>query len=68
VLLASSKRGVVYVGSTQRQILRSYEVGSSDRTMTIDITVMPGGLYHVEYYPHDNKDRQVFTRQVVRVE
>ena len=62
------KSGVVHVTSIQGQILRSYEVASSARTITVDISDMPAGLYHVEYYPHDNKERQVYTRQVVRVE
>jgi len=63
-----SPAGVVHVTSIQGQILRSYEVASSARTITVDISDMPAGLYHVEYYPHDNKERQVYTRQVVRVE
>jgi len=62
------KAGVVHVTSIKGQILRSYEVASSDRAITIDISDMPSGPYHIEYYPNDNKERQVFTRQVVRVE
>jgi len=62
------KAGIVHVTSIQGQILRSYEVASSDRTITVDITDMPSGPYHVEYYPYDNRERQVFTRQVVLVD
>lgn len=60
-------RGRLVVTGTNAQILRDVEIDQLTFEGEIQLYDLPEGIYNIEIYPSDNKDRIFYSKQVVKI-
>ena len=65
--IPKAEKGLIHVTSIFGEILRTFEVSHGQYQESIDVSNLPASTYNIEYYPLDNKERKVYTRQVVKI-
>ena len=65
--IPKAEKGLIHVTSIFGEILRTFEVSHGQYQESIDVSNLPASTYNIEYYPLDNKERKVYTRQVVKL-
>ncbi len=67
VRLAENSKGTIIVYDMQGNMVLTEELSGQIDDIKIDLSMIASGTYSVEFLPEDNKERLVYTSQIIKV-